>query len=282
MTFIIRETLRVLANMRGKLLLIMVLLTLSGVLIGLLYTLYYNTSVIHHSFQRHLQGELFLQDDCTPEQKEALAQQLQRDTLVVIDHFRSREEARELFANEFGAEIFEVLEENPLPASFLLHFTQDLVGNQQLDNLAAAYKNLPGVLSFRIPSRMLRLLHERITFYLKLATAALLILLVATSLLVIYSTRQAVSLYWPEIDSMQLMGAGNGKIRLPFLVGSLLYSLPAFAVSHLALLLLAGLFNSIGYHVTTTGAIWAELALLLIISGGGTLLALNKGLRKKN
>ncbi|MBC8478151.1 hypothetical protein H8D51_01265, partial [bacterium] len=179
--FILRETWRVLSHMRGKLLLVVLLLTLSGVLVGLLTILYYNSSVVHHSFQRHLQGELFLQDDCTDLQRADLEERLQRDTLVTVDHFRSREEARELFAAEFGDEIFQVLEENPLPASFLFHFRFPVVQDQMLEDLVSRYKELPGVLSLRTPSRMLRLLHQRITFVLQLISAVLLVLLSGTT-----------------------------------------------------------------------------------------------------
>jgi len=277
--FVIHETWRVLSNMRGKLLLTILLLTASGILTGLLYTLYYNTSVIHHSFQRQLRGEIFLQDDCSEEQRTRLEAQLERDTLVQIDHFRSREEARALFAAEFGEEIFEVLEENPLPASFLVHFRHSVTEGNRLQTFESTYDALPGVLSVRVPSRMLQLLHERVTFLLQSATVLLAVLLTGTVLLVIYSTRQAVSHYWPEIDTMLLMGAGPGKIRLPFLTGSLFYSLLAGGIGHLLLLLAVSLIRGLGYHVTTGGAIWLELALLLGAGFGGTLLALNAGLR---
>jgi cell division protein FtsX len=279
--FLLRETWRVMSHIRGKLLLVIVLLTLSGVLAGLLQILYYNSSVIHHSFQRHLQGELFLSDNCSETELISIRHQLERDTLLEIDYFRSSNEARELFAKEFGDEIFEVLEENPLPASFLFHFLVNMQDKQLLQQLTDEYESMAGVLSLRVPSRTLVLLHQRITTILQLIAAVLLFLLVGAMLLVMYSTRQAVSHYWPEIDTMQLMGAGRWQIRLPFLSGTLLYSLLAFACGHLIILLLVKIAGGFGYNLHSSGAIWVELALLLVIGFGGTLPALNKGLRRK-
>ena len=279
MIFLLRETWRVLSHIRGKLLLVVILLTLSGVLAGLLQILYYNSSVIHHSFQRHLQGELFLEDNCTDEELTHIRQQLECDTLLEVDYFRSSDEARELFAAEFGDGIFEVLEENPLPASFLFHFLVSMQEQQILQQLTDDYECLPGVLSLRVPSRMLILLHQRITTILQLTATGLFALLIGSMLLVMYSTRQAVSHYWPEIDTMQLMGASRWRIRLPFLSGTLLYSLLAFACGHLIVMLLVEIAGGFGYHLHKSGAIWVELALLLLIAFGGTLPALNKGLR---
>ena len=281
MIFLLRETWRVLSHIRGKLLLVVILLTLSGVLSGLLHILYYNSSVIHHSFQRHLQGELFLTDNCTERELIDIRQRLESDTLLEIDYFRSTDEARELFSAEFGDEIFEVLEENPLPASFLFHFLVSMQEKQLLQQMTDAYESLSGVLSLRVPSRTLILLHQRITTILQLTAVVLLVLLAGAVLLVMYSTRQAVSHYWPEIDTMQLMGAGRWQIRRPFLSGTLLYSLLAFACGHLIIILLVEIAGGFGYHLHRSGAIWVELVLLLLIGFGGTLPALNKGLKSK-
>ena len=164
-----------------------------------------------------------LRRDCTPEQRDAVAERLADDELVASIRFVSKEEKADdaEFRRMFGSSFEEVLGENPLLDSFEATLTAASEEQGPTERLLASVERMAGVEHVSFPRSMAERLHRtvgRIRLVLLLFGAALLvvslILLNNTVRLAIYSKRYL-------INTMKLVGATKWFIMRPFLASSI-------------------------------------------------------------
>ncbi len=158
--------------------------------------------------------QVFLANTLTDEEIEQFRNELTGlENIVQVDYI-SKENAAAQFKKEFGEDIFDALDENPLPASFLIQlkedggsadrFAKNLEGRSEVDEVVMQQGAINALVKFSSVSR--------IVLY------VLLFLVFLGSLFMISNTIRLIILARQQIiDTMKLVGATDVFIRRPFI-----------------------------------------------------------------
>jgi cell division transport system permease protein len=176
----------------------------------------------------------YLRSDATPAQAAAIGDFLAKDPRIAAAQFVPKKQGlAELRTRTRGAIDTELLTENPLPDKFRIKVRQP----EQVDSVAATVRRLTGVDNVvygqKIVQRLLALggVLRRVGIGLILAFVGVASIIISNTIrLTVFARRR-------EIAIMQLVGATNTYIRLPFICEGLLDGLIGALV---ALALLAG------------------------------------------
>jgi len=140
-------------------------------------------------------------------------------------NFLSRDDAAKIFQKEFGDDVLEVLQHNPLPASFTLELAAEAQNAQAAQRLARQIEQISGVDEVVYRQALLSALDK----YIGVAVAGNLMLGVIVALssfaLVVNVIRLTIEAKHRNIEIMQLVGATPAFIRRPFLIQGLLQGL---------------------------------------------------------
>jgi cell division transport system permease protein len=168
---------------------------------------------------------VFLGDDATPEQLQAVANMVDRSGLAASRQYVSKEDAASRFRQDFPdlAAATARLERNPFPASLEVRLNQRAraVGSA-VDNLATSLGGMAGVADVRYDRRWLGRLNTAIGFVRAIGILIVAMLAVAAALTVANVVRLAAYARRDEIEIMQLVGAPFAFVRGPFVVEGIL------------------------------------------------------------
>lgn len=193
-------------------------IAISLLFLGLLYVVSTNTSRIVDSIRERVEMEAFLQE---PIDGKRIAD-IERQMLNVqgVDHlqFISKEEAAKIFKQEFGEDVNEVLEFNPLPPSFKIFLQDAYRTTSRAEQINKAIRSIEGVDGVVYRREMLEFIEKqsRILYYIGLAIGAL--VGISAIFLVSNTIRLTISAKRKSIQTMKLVGASRWLVRAPFLM----------------------------------------------------------------
>jgi cell division transport system permease protein len=166
--------------------------------------------------------QVFISNTYSEKDISALRAKIASMDQVAVIAYISKEEASKEFRQEFGADIFSLLEENPLPASFVITLKEKFVGQdviRQFIKRLEAENGVDEVLYQRGPIDTL-LRFSRISKTVSLTVFSLVLLgslfMVSNTLRLIIIARKSI------IDTMKLVGATSCFIRRPFFIEGML------------------------------------------------------------
>lgn len=206
--------------------------TLSLVILGFALLFIVNLNFAGDTLARRVTVRVFLQDALSPVQQSYLAERLTRMTTVKNANFVSRDQALERLKKQFSdrPDLFEIVNDNPLPDSFDVEVKQP----SQIASVAKEIARLPGVDKVNYGKNYVdRLVAFTRTIWLITVVAAL---LMAMGTLFIITNAIRLTLYARrrEIEIMKLVGATDWFIRLPFIFEGMLVGLGGAAIATLA------------------------------------------------
>jgi len=137
----------------------------------------------------------------------------------------SRQEAAERFSEEYGGELFDLLQENPLPASVIVHYDPSVVTSDWISKEAKEIGNHPEVDDVAYEGELLAHLEElsgKLGIGLLIAAA---ILAAVAIFLTFQSVRVAVrsGLAWAR--AVRFIGGTERQVRQPFIAAGMLAGL---------------------------------------------------------
>jgi cell division transport system permease protein len=263
----------------GAIITIYLSLLLVGVSVGSGFVL----GQVVQSVEEKVSVRVFLKDGATPEDVDALQQELMGNPEVSTVTYTSKEQALEDFKTTIvqdSPEIVEQLEGNPLPASLDV----DLKDPRNVMVVVNAIKASPNFTKVADrpddPEKSLKygqqIVNQLFTFTRILRSVSLIFigLLGVISLIFINNAiRLAIYARRKEIGIMRLVGASNWFIRTPFLMEGVIQSLvgAALAIGSLSLVwlyVLPTLKESLPFlPITLSGGAAAQVSLILIGAG---------------
>jgi cell division transport system permease protein len=234
--------------------------------------------------------EVFLQDGITEETRAEMLQMLQNTDGVKEVKYTDKEQAKVIYQEIFSDDFSDILDQNPLYASFTVTFHADAASAELTDKLDTDLQELYGtdvveVFKKRELAEEANRNLEKLAVLISVVAVLLLLIVVAlinnTIRLAIYSQRFT-------IKTMQLVGATPRFIRRPFIWGSagrgLLSGLLACGLLVVAGIQLRQNFPEFADRlgiIKPAGILIFVIAMGLFISGLSTRLAVNVFLRKK-
>lgn len=235
-----------------------------------------NLNRLGAEWSRAAELSVFLEDDVSPDDRDAIARALTTSGIVVSREHLTKADALARFKRSFAdlAPAVDDLGENPLPESFEVRLQAGAAGGAAVDRLGAALRQMRGVADVRYDREWLDRLMNAVSVIRGIGLLLGTVLTLAAALTVANVVRLAFQARLDEIDIMELVGAPRAYISGPFVVEGVLQggigafvALVALAVGFLAvraryLVPLAAAINVSGIRFLP----W-PMAVLLVVGG---------------
>jgi cell division transport system permease protein len=208
---------------RGRRSAVLAILTIGAGLFVLGFFLIVNTNVrrLTERWGESAEFAVYLRDDITPAQLEAVQSAIDGSGLSAGRQYVSKEQAAERFGRDFpdlGATAG-ALQRNPFPASLDVRLRPEVrAAEDAVDGLAGKLSSQPGVSDVRYDRRWLTRLNGIITFVRSIGVVIVSLLALASALTVANVVRLAAHARRDEIEIMQLVGAPLTYVRGPLVL----------------------------------------------------------------
>jgi cell division transport system permease protein len=235
----LRTTLSNILNNKQTFLLSVATITIAISILGLFLLLFFNLNGLLTTWNRQVQLIVYLDDDITASQKEALEDIISKNKKVESTTEVSRETAWAEFQSNISNNLKPLLnlEFNPLPASYKIRF-------HSTDNRLSHIRELSKILETQQGVESIEYGEEWIARFEKFMVFSKIFLfaigsLLSLGLILIISNTIRLSIYsrQDEIELMLLIGATPRFVKIPFLLEGMIQGL---AGSVLALFLIGG------------------------------------------
>lgn len=189
---------------------------------GAFVTLLYHTSAMAQYVRENFGVRIELYETAAEPEIVDLKEFLENNPFTAKVEFISKEEAARKLESELGEDFVGFLGFNPLPDAFELILRNEFTHTDSVARISTLIKNQPFVKSVYYQENLLTKVNlniRRLTNILLLFTGLFMVI----SILLIYNTiRLAVYAKRLIIKSMLLVGATQGYIRRPFVIGGIL------------------------------------------------------------
>jgi cell division transport system permease protein len=205
---------------RAKLSMVAAIVTvsISLLLLSFFTILFLNATSLIDSLRDRVEMEAFLADHLTPEAANAVRAQVASIEGVRDVRFISKEEAAKIFHEEFGEDIYKVLDFNPLPASLKINLKDGYKTAAGAAAVNESVKRIKGVEDVIYRKTLLEMLDRRAMTLLWIILGGGVFIAVSSIFLVANTIRLAIYAKRKIIQTMKLIGATRGFIRVPFLL----------------------------------------------------------------
>ncbi len=254
---------------------------LTLILIAVLLIFIFNVHRIVSEIQSRMELEIFIDNSFIQAQIDSLQQWINKIEGIETIRYVSKEEAAEFIKQQFGHEVFEILDDNPLPASFQITLLPSFRSTLAVEKILNELLKLDGIDDILYRHDLLVLLEKYMHIFLivMLLVGTLLalgsIVLISNTIKLVILSRRTI------IEIMKLVGATRGFIRRPFVVEGIVQGVTGGV---LASLFFYFLFKVIKLELPGLILIDERIYLILILMGFmfgllGSVFALRKFLK---
>lgn len=225
--YFLKETFNSLFRAKFASLLIILTTTIAIIFVTFSIALVAYSNTINKKLKENIKISLFLSDTLSQSQTKKVGEKVFSNLFVNSYKYVSKKEALEKMKEKTGEDFLNVLEKNPLPASFAVKLNPDSVSYQSIESIIGTLKKIKGVdevvYDYSVTLKVLNFLNEsKKVIYL---LGGLLILL---SIYLVYSNnRLMLASKFDQYNTMKLVGAKLSAIKVPILLNGILMGLIA-------------------------------------------------------
>ena len=281
--YIVAESISMIARRKLSTSVSVIIMGLSLLILLVFIIITLNISNFIDKATEELRVYVYLDNDLSDRDREALQFKILGMKWVEEVVFVSREEALEKFKKTLGenSDILEDLQSNPLPDAYRIRMKPQYIKSEVMERMAEQVGKLPGVEDVRYGKRWLRRGEKIIRgFYLADLFVGLIIFL---SVVFVVSNTVRLTVFSREktIDVMKLVGATNTYIRTPFVIEGALQSAAASLIAAvLAYILFVAASHYLKGIVFLDGsAIGVFVAFCALLGAGGSFFAMRRFLK---
>lgn len=201
-------------------------LVILGIFLILILSL---NNVVMDTREKFDEVQVFLEDDVTVSQIEAIENRVRESNKVISVIFKSKDQALEEMKEGWGEEgyLLNGLESNPLPNTLIIKL-KDI---EYADSVAKSIEDLEGIDEIQYNQDIIEKL-VLFTNYIRTGGLVIVSILILVSVFIISNTiKLTVAARKTEISIMKYVGATNGYIRGPFIIEGILFGLIGAMVS---------------------------------------------------
>jgi cell division transport system permease protein len=193
-------------------------ITLSLILIAIYFTLFVNSGKLLKSIKDKVEIEVFLEDNINLNELNNLKDKIKTVGGIKTINYISKEDAAKIFEKDFGKDMLDIFEYNPLPASFKINVYEEYKSLEIMNKIKSQIASFPKVSDIVFPEKNLELL-EKNTSGLLFINLTILILITVTSIFLVSNTiRLVISSKSKIIETLSLLGATKLFIKAPFII----------------------------------------------------------------
>ncbi len=169
-----------------------------------------------------LEFEIFIERTLTNDEAKQVEQQIKKIEGVEKAIYISKKDAAERFEKEFGKNIYEILQSNPLPASIIISLKPAFRNAAQAALVSKKMKKIEGVEEVIYQKELISIIDNYLNIV-YLVGAVIILLLVTITFILLYNTiRLTIYARRDIIEIMKLVGAKKSLIKRPFVIEGLL------------------------------------------------------------
>ncbi len=229
--FWFKEAFKSISRAKSSFFLTLISLTLAVILIEASLTALKLSEIFQKKIKSNINVSLFIKDPFNENNIKDYKSELSSKKFIKSAKYISKNEAAKSFIRETGEDFREILDYNPLPASFVVKLNTDVVSKDSLNSVINNLSSLKWVdeVVFK-DSFVYRLLSylDAGKKYLFITTAILILIAVY----LVYSTIKLITNNrMKELETMKLVGAKLSTIKMPIILNGLLTGLLASIIS---------------------------------------------------
>lgn len=197
-------------------------ITISLLLVALFYIVTIHTSRLVESVREKVELEAFLAEPLSRQRINNIENQILSLEGVENVKFISKEEAAKIFQNEFGENIYKVLDFNPLPASFKIFLKEGYRTPKNAEAIHKQIMEINGVDNIAYRKELLDFLDQRVKMLSTVGLAVGIFLAISAIFLVSNTIRLTIYAKRKSVQTMKLVGASRWFVRIPFIIEGIL------------------------------------------------------------
>lgn len=286
--YLIKESLRGFNSAKLSTLASVSTISLSLIIIGIYFFISLNSSSYTRKIKDKVELEVFLQDGYSINELDSLKENLKRLGGVKQISFVSKEEAAKIFEKEYGKEMMDIMEGNPLPASFKISLYDEYKTLDKIEKLKKQITDLGFVSDVIYPKKNLELIDKNFSSVLSLNLIILIVITISSIFLVSNTIRLVIASKEKLIYTMKLLGGTKKFIRSPFLIEGFIQGLIAGIIASLFLYFLmntiVGKFGEINVNLEINTFLYMIIVIILGILLGiiGSAISIRRYLKFEN
>ncbi|CAN5634727.1 hypothetical protein BH10BAC5_BH10BAC5_01020 [soil metagenome] len=287
-SYLIKESLRGFSSAKISTFASIITITLSLIIIAIYFSLSLSSSKLTRSIKEKVELEAFIQDSYNINELDSLKEKIKRIGGVKQVSFISKEEAAKIFEKDYGKEMLELFETNPLPASFKVNLYDEYKTVEKIEKIKKQISEQMYVTDVVYPQKNLEMIEKSTSGILFLNLVILVIITLSSIFLVSNTIRLVISSKVKLINTLKLLGATRSYIRSPFLIEGLLQG---FIGGIIAIFILYGIFeyftkrfsqSNISIEVFGLGYFLLLLLLGMILGISGSAISIRRFLKFEN
>lgn len=247
--FFFKEAFRIFSRSPFATIVVISITTIAILLMSFSLSLLFISQRLSDNLKNNIEIVVFLNEPLIENSVENIKQSLESKTSVAAVKFVSKEDALKDFKRETGEDFSSVLEENPLPQSFVVRFKPEKISSENFETEVASIKSIPGVAEVLYENEfVVKILRYIKSGYLIVYAVSILLVLLSIYLVYVFSKIQFAAnenLY----KTMKLVGAKLRTLKIPILIYGVLIGiisgLLSIFIDYSIFYLLSTMFRSI-------------------------------------
>lgn len=243
-------------------------IALAVLLLGIYLTISINSVKLLKLIRDKVEIDAYLHDSMTPADISKLTSSIKTVGGVKNVTFISKEEAAKIFQEEFGQDILEVFDYNPLPPSLKINLYDEYKTIDRIEKIKLELQKNPEISDIVYAQKNLEII-ERNSQSLVFLNLSLLVIITFSSIFLIGNTvRLMIVAKKDTIEIMKLIGATKEVIRTPFIMEGFFQGLVGSLLAVILLQVFLGYFyatytnNDFNFSIMDT-----KFLILLVIFG---------------
>lgn len=242
--YLLKESLRGFNSAKLSTVASVITISLSLILIALYFTLSFNSNKLIKSIKDKVEIEVFIDDNLSQDEINTIKEKIRTVGGVKQITFVSKEEASKIFEKEYGKEMLELFESNPLPASFKISLYDEYKSLDRINKIKNQLSSVQNINDIVFPEKNLELIEKNTSGFLYINLVILIIITLSSVFLVSNTIRLVISSRRKIISTFKLLGATNSFIMTPFIIEGFLQGLFGGVFASVILYLLLIVYSS--------------------------------------
>jgi len=239
-SYYFKELYRYIKTARSSVFSSTIVVTIAVLLLGIYVTISINSIKLMKMIRDKVEIDAYLIDNFDESKANDLINKIKTIGGIKAVRYISKDEAAKIFAEDFGKDILDVFDYNPLPPSLKISLYDEYKTIDRIEKIKGELSNYTDITDVVYAQKNLEILERNSTSLVFLNLSLLIIITFASIFLVSNTIKLMISAKKNTIQLMKLIGASKETIRTPFLLEGFLQG---FAGSLLAVIILQLFLN---------------------------------------
>lgn len=223
--YLLKESLRGFNSAKLSTIASVITITLSLILIAIYFTFSFNSNKLIKSIRDKVEIEVFIEENLSQDDINTLKEKIKIIGGIKQITFVSKDEAAKIFEKEYGKEMLELFESNPLPASFKINLYDEYKSLDRINKIKNQLSAIQNISDVIFPEKNLELIEKNTSGFLYINLVVLIIITISSIFLVSNTIRLVITSRRKIIKTFRLLGATDSFIMTPFIIEGFLQGL---------------------------------------------------------